>query len=79
MKKNIAAGFMVLCLLIMSFQVFACAEALVQDQYEDWIREPYVEKDSSLSTGQVTYWSCVTFGSYPQTEIVSGEWSGDDL
>ena len=34
--------------------------------------EPVVEEDDDLSTGQVTEWCCVTFGSYPQTEIVSG-------
>ncbi len=34
--------------------------------------EPVVEEDDTLSTGQVTEWCCVTFGAYPQTEIVSG-------
>jgi len=70
-SKRIVAGFLVLCLFIVSFQVSAFAEALPQNQYEDWIWEPSVEKDDSLSTGQAASWSCVTFGSYPQTEIVS--------
>ena len=32
--------------------------------------EPIVEKDRSLSSGQKTTWDCLSFGSYPQTEIV---------
>ena len=34
------------------------------------LTEPVVEKDDTLSTGQVTEWSCICFGTYPQTEIV---------
>ena len=69
MKKRIAAGFLLLCLLVISVQGLSSAEALVQDRYEDWLWEPYTEEDPSMSTGQVTRWACVTFGSYPQTEI----------
>ena len=71
MKKRIAAGYLLLCLLALSVQASVFAEALEQDPYETWIWEPSVEKDDSLSTGQAASWSCVTFGSYPQTEIVS--------
>ena len=78
MKKRIVAGFLLLCLLIMPFHVPAFAEALVQDQFEDWIWEPRVENDDSLPTGQITLWSCVSFGSYPQTEIVSGDFTAVD-
>ena len=78
MKRRIAAGFLLLCLLVVSVQASAFAEALEQDRYEDWIWEPYVEKDDSLSTGQVTLWSCVTFGSYPQTEIVPAAFTAVD-
>ena len=34
------------------------------------LTNPIVKKDDSLSTGQVTEWSCITFGAYPQTEII---------
>ena len=78
MKRKIAAGFLFLCLLALSLQVSAFAEALEQDLYEDWIWEPYVETDDSLSTGRVTHWSCITFGSYPQTEIVASFFTAVD-
>lgn len=35
------------------------------------LKEPVVEKDDTLSTGQITKWTCITFGAYPQTEIIS--------
>ena len=78
MKKRIAAVFLILCLSVMPARVFALAEALAEDGYENWIWEPYVEKDDSLSTGQVTTWSCITFGSYPQTEIVAEAFTAVD-
>lgn len=78
MKKRMIAGFLFLCLLVLSLQAFASADALEQDLYEDWIWEPVVEKDDSLSTGQVTEWACITFGSYPQTEIVSSAFTAVD-
>ena len=61
MKKRIVVGFLLFCLFVMPIQTFALAEALEQDRYEDWIWEPYVEEDASLSTGQATLWACVTF------------------
>ena len=36
MKKRLAAAFLFLCLFVCSVQVFASAEALEQDLYEDW-------------------------------------------
>ncbi len=78
MKKRIAAGLLLLFLLALSLQVSAFAEALEQDQYESWMWEPYVGKDDSLSTGLVTCWSCITFGSYPQTEIVASSFTAVD-
>ena len=78
MKKRMLAGFLCLCLFILSVQAFAAAEALEQDLYEDWIWEPVVEKDDVLSTGQVTEWACISFGSYPQTEIVSSSFTAVD-
>jgi len=78
MKQRITAGFLLLCLLALSVQAAAFGEALEQDLYEDWIWEPYAEEDDSLSTGRVTCWSCVTFGSYPQTEIVAKAFTAVD-
>ena len=78
MKNRMIAGLLVLCLFVVSIQAFASAEALAKDPYEDWIWEPFVEKDDSLSTGQVTQWACVTFGSYPQTEIVPASFTAVD-
>ena len=77
-KKRGIAGFLCLCLFVFFLQAFASAEALKQPLYEDWIREPGVAKDTALSTGQVTEWSCVTFGSYPQTEIVPAAFTAVD-
>ena len=70
MKRKGTAVFLLLCLLVLSVRCFAFADALEQEQYEDWLWEPYTEKSETLSTGQVAQWACVTFGSYPQTEIV---------
>ena len=78
MKKRIAAGFLLLCLFALFVQASAFAEAVEQDLYEAWIWEPSVKKDDSLSTGQATCWSCVTFGSYPQTEIVASAFDAVD-
>jgi len=78
MKNRIAAGFLLLCLLALSVPVSAFTEALEQDYYEAWIWEPHVDNDDSLSTGRVTYWSCITFGSYPQTEIVASSFTEVD-
>jgi len=35
-----------------------------------FLKEPVVEKDNTFSTGQAASWSCITFGTYPQTEII---------
>ena len=78
MKNRIIAGLLLLCLFVVSVQAFASAEALAKDPYEDWLWEPLVEKDDSLSTGQFTLWACVTFGSYPQTEIVPAAFTAVD-
>ena len=78
MKNRVIAGLLLLCLIVMSVQAFASAEALAKDPCEDWLWEPLVEKDDSLSTGQVTLWACVTFGSYPQTEIVPAAFTAVD-
>ena len=66
-RKPIA---LLLCLFLLAAQAPVFTESLPQVMYADWIREPFVEKDSSVSTGQTTLWTCLFFGSYPQTEIV---------
>ena len=78
MKRIIITVFLFLCPLVLSAPASVCAEALEQVQYADDLWEPYVEKDESLSTGQVTTWSCVSFGSYPQTEIVAAPFTAVD-
>ena len=78
MKNRAAAGLLLLCLFVLSLLSFAGAEALAKDPYEDWIWEPFVEKDDSMSTGMVTRWACVAFGSYPQTEIVPSAFTAVD-
>ena len=70
MKKTSMTACLLICLTALHAPVPASAQALEQDLYEDWLSEPYVAEDASLSTGQVTEWSCIYFGSYPQTEIV---------
>ena len=77
-KKRIAAGFLLLCLFMLFMQACVFAEAPEQDSYEDRIWEPYTEKDDTLSTGRVARWSCITFGSYPQTEIVASSFAAVD-
>ena len=78
MKKRITAVLLLLCLLLLSLRAPVLADALEQESWPDWIWEPVVEKDASLSTGQVTEWACVTFGAYPQTEIVPAASSAVD-
>ena len=68
--------FPLLCLLILCLGVSAYA---AEASLPAWsLSEPVVVKDESLSTGQKTRWSCITFGSYPQTEIVSAPFSAVD-
>ncbi len=78
MKKRFVIPILLLCLFVLSVGSFAFAEALEQASYADWLWEPYVEKDDSLSTGQVTQWACVYFGSYPQTEIIPAAFTAVD-
>lgn len=57
-----------LCLLILFLPAVGIMEALPADAP---LYEPVVSPDAALSTGLVTEWCCVTFGSYPQTEIAA--------
>ena len=56
-----------ICIAVLSLPFAAAAEALPA---ENALCEPSVEPDATLSTGFVTEWCCVTFGTYPQTEVV---------
>ena len=78
MKRRYIAVLLFFCLFMPGVSMSAPAEALEQNIYPDEIREPCVETDDSLSTGQVTEWSCITFGSYPQTEILAAPSSAVD-
>ncbi len=88
MERKWIAVLLLVCLLAGPVRASAAAEALERAQYADWLWEPQVSADASLSTGQVTQWACVTFGSYPQTEIIPAPsaavddyavWDGDYL
>lgn len=67
MKRTLLRIAVLLCCLSI-----ACAGLPEAGRADDagTLREPVVEADASLSTGQRTLWTCVTFGAYPQTEIV---------
>ena len=71
MKKKCFAADLLLCLFLLFFRASVLAEALEQNLYADWLWEPIVEQNDTLSTGQMTSWACISFGAYPQTEIVS--------
>ena len=52
--------------------------SVISREEADPIAPVLVEEDESLSTGQRTRWSCLTFGAYPQTEIVEKDFSAVD-
>ena len=64
-----------LCLLMLVLHAAAYAEAMLAELP---LAEPVVQADAGLSTGQVTKWCCITFGEYPQTEIVPSDFSAVD-
>ena len=66
-----------LCLLMLVLHAAAYAEAIAKPA-ELHLAEPVVQADAGLSTGQVTKWCCITFGEYPQTEIVPSDFSAVD-
>ncbi len=55
------------CILLLALPALSAAEAVPAGAP---LYEPVVASDAGLSTGQVTEWCCIVFGSYPQTEIV---------
>ncbi|MBR6089912.1 MAG: hypothetical protein IKP86_08260, partial [Anaerolineaceae bacterium] len=42
------------------------------------LHEPLVIPNDTLSTGQETIWSCITFGRYPSAEVVRSSWDSVD-
>ena len=69
MKRTILLHvILMLCLCVSGLRTDAFADAAEPELQA--LNEPVVEEDDSLSTGQLTTWSCITFGSYPQTEII---------
>ncbi len=71
MKRTQIMLILLICFICV-FQVQLCgAETNAGSaSQEALLQEPVVEKDNSASTGQVTSWSCISFGTYPQTEII---------
>lgn len=65
MKRKSNAVFLLCCLSILSLHAAGMAAAPAG------LQGPRVGTDDSLSTGQVAEWACVTFGAYPQTEVVA--------
>ncbi len=59
----------IVLLLLMATMVLSLS-GFVGNSSKFLLTNPIVRKDDSLSTGQVTEWSCIYFGSYPQTEII---------
>ena len=64
MKRTIA--------LLLALCLAACLPALAENGE---LFEPVVEEDASLPSGLKATWACVTFGSYPTREVVSGDYS----
>ena len=77
MRQDKTSRFLVLglCLLMFVLHAAAYAEAMLAELP---LAEPVVQADAGLSTGQVTKWCCITFGEYPQTEIVPSDFSAVD-
>lgn len=70
MKKRNVFLAVLICLCITGLVLSALFRKPASDQPVSPLHEPVVEKDSTLSTEQVTEWACISFGSYPQTEII---------
>ncbi len=70
-KRSLCILFLLICVLTLSPCLTASDAEAAQETAVPAISEPVVESDDSLSTGQITTWTCITFGSYPQTEILA--------
>ena len=73
--KKLAAFSLAVCLAFTGGMVRAAAS---QTEDPSQLAEAVVTEDDSLSTGIRTEWTCITFGSYPQTEVVGDEFSAVD-
>ena len=73
--KKLAAFSLAVCLAFTGGMVRAAAS---QTEDPSQLAEPVVTEDDSLSTGIRTEWTCITFGAYPQTEVVGDEFSAVD-
>ena len=73
--KKLAAFGLAVCLVFTGGLVRTAAS---QTEDPSQLAEPVVTEDDSLSTGIRTEWTCITFGSYPQTEVVGDEFSAVD-
>ena len=80
MKKSpFVLMILICCLCIACMPAITFAEKESSDPLASVLKEPVVEEDDTLSTGQVTQWSCITFGTYPQTEIVQASFDAVDM
>ena len=73
--KKLAAFGLTVCLVFTGGLVRTAAS---QTEDPSQLAEPVVTEDDSLSTGIRTEWTCITFGAYPQTEVVGDEFSAVD-
>ncbi len=70
-RRMAIAVILVCCAITAAFRAALPAAGAEGETFGALIREPVTEPDDSLSTGLLTRWTCVTFGAYPQTEIVA--------
>ena len=71
MRRSKKVLVLLLCFIcVFQIQLLGAETKAGSDQTKELLKEPEVEKDDALSTGQVAIWSCITFGTYPQTEII---------
>jgi len=71
MKRTQIMLILLICFIcVFQVQLFGAETNAESAGQKAFLKEPVVEKDDSVSTGQVTSWSCITFGTYPQTEII---------
>ena len=66
-KSNILSGAMALIMAVSILAVPTSAKAT------GTLKNPVIEKDSSMKAGQKVTYDTVYFGSYPQAEVVASE------
>ena len=69
-KKALLLIILFCCLCIAGLSVHTFSSEEETGLSDPSLLEPAVEQDDTLSTGQITQWTCISFGTYPQTEIV---------